>query len=360
MESRHAVLAGGGTGGHVFPAVAVAEELAARGWRVSWLGRSRGLERRIVEGCGVPYHALPARAVIGRSALQKMGAMTTLATSAWRARQLLGHLEADVVLGTGGYVSVPAVLGAKLAGRPALLLEPNAEAGAANRWLSRWVRAAAVGYPEVEAELKCPVRHTGVPVRPEFFEVETELPAGGPLRLLVLGGSQGASRINRLLPEALEAATAHLAEIEVVHQVGEGHAETTRAAYASRRLGSIRVDIRPFLEDVAGQMARAHLVVSRAGAVTLAEICAAGRAALLVPLELAGRHQWKNAQRLRAAGGAEILPEEATPDTCAEILTQLLADRRRLQTMGRAMRRMARPEAAREIVDLMAEVVEAA
>lgn len=325
---------------------------------MSWIGRSQGLERRIVEGCGLPYHALPALPVVGHSPVQKVAALTTLARSALKARRLMDRLEAGVVLGTGGYVSAPAVLGARLAGCPALLLEPNAEAGAANRWLSRWAQAAAVAFPEAESGLRCPVRHTGVPVRRAFFQVELGLPASGPARLLVLGGSQGARRINQLLPDALEALVPRLPDLEVVHQVGERHLEATQAAYATRRLGPVQVEIRPFLEDVVGAMARSHLVVSRAGAVTLAEICAAGRAALLVPLGLAGGHQQRNAQRLLAAGGAEILPEEAAPETCAEILAKLLADRSRLEAMGRALRRLAKPHAAQEIADLVIETGE--
>ncbi|MEE8137354.1 MAG: undecaprenyldiphospho-muramoylpentapeptide beta-N-acetylglucosaminyltransferase [Thermoanaerobaculia bacterium] len=358
--SRHAVLAGGGTGGHVFPALAVADELAARGWRVSWIGRNEGMERRIVEGRGLPYHALPALAVVGRGPIKKAAALATLARSALKARRLMVRLQARVVLGTGGYVSAPTVVGARLARRPALLMEPNVEAGAANRWLSRWARGAAVAFPEAAAGLRCPVRHTGVPVHRGFFQVEPDLPASGPARLLVLGGSQGARQLNQILPLALEAAVPRLPDLEVLHQVGEGHVEETRAAYAARRLGTAQVEIQPFLEDVAAAMGWSHLVVSRAGAVTLAEICAAGRAALLVPLELAGGHQRKNAERLLAAGGAEILWQETTPETFAKVLTKLLADRRRLEAMGRALRRLARPQAAQEIADLLIETAEAA
>ena len=234
------------------------------------------------------------------------------------------------------------------------------EAGTANRWLSRWARGAAVGFPEAAAGLRCPVRHTGVPVRRGFFEGQAGLPASGPTRLLVLGGSQGARRLNQILPQALEVVAPRLSGLEVVHQAGEDHVEETRAAYAVRNLGGVKVEIRAFLDDVATAMARSHLVVSRAGAVTLAEICAASRGALLVPLVLAGGHQRKNAEHLQRVGGAEILAEDAEAATFAETLARLLADRQRLEAMARAVRRLARPQAAREIADLLIETGEAA
>jgi UDP-N-acetylglucosamine--N-acetylmuramyl-(pentapeptide) pyrophosphoryl-undecaprenol N-acetylglucosamine transferase len=359
MRAERVILAGGGTGGHVFPALAVADELLAKGWEVSWIGRCEGLERRLVEGWGLPYEGLPARAVVGRGPLAQARAVTTLASSAWKARRIMERLQARVVLGTGGYVSAPAVVGARLARRPAVLLEPNAEAGAANRWLSRWARAAAVAYPEVEAGLRCPVRHTGVPVRRTFFQVDETLPSSAVTRILVLGGSQGARQLNRILPGALEVLASGQMDLEVVHQVGEGQLDETREAYAARRLGAVRVEFRPFLADVAAAMARSHLVVSRAGAVTLAEICAAGRAALLMPLELAGGHQRKNAEILRRAGGAEIFDaEKDTPETFAKTLQSLLVDRNGLQAMGRTLRRLARPQAAREIAELLIETGE--
>src|SRR3954467_6958517 len=168
----HALLAGGGTGGHVFPALAVAAELRHRGWRVSFAGLAGGLEERLATGQGLPFYPLPARPLLGKGSVAQLRSLTTLSGSVVAAARLLRRLQADVVLGTGGYVSAPAVLGARLAGRPALLLEPNAHAGVANRWLSRFANGAAVGYRQTIGELKCPCWVTGIPVRAAFFTAQ--------------------------------------------------------------------------------------------------------------------------------------------------------------------------------------------
>ena len=226
----HVLLAGGGTGGHVFPALAVGDELRARGWRVSFAGMAGGIEERLAGERGIPFHPLPAQPLVGRGLIGKAGALVTLARSAAAARRLIREIGVDVVLGTGGYVSAPAVIGARRAGRPVLLLEPNGKAGVANRWLSRWATAADAGYRETMADLKCPSRLTGVPVRPAFFDVPEGLPQG-PLRLLVLGGSQGARQINEAMPAAAKLLLARHPELSIVHQAGARNLEAAKAAY---------------------------------------------------------------------------------------------------------------------------------
>ncbi|NIA01520.1 MAG: undecaprenyldiphospho-muramoylpentapeptide beta-N-acetylglucosaminyltransferase [Bacteroidia bacterium] len=361
MASEHALMAGGGSGGHVFPALAVADELRQRGWQVSWMGRSSGMEKELVEARGLPYHGLPAKAVVGRGPFQKLTALGTLGASSWRARQMIHDLQADVVLGTGGYVSVPGVLGAALNRRPIVLLEPNAEAGSANRWLSRWASSAAVALAGVERQLRCPSRVTGVPVRREFFEARDPRPANGALRLLVLGGSQGARQLNQLVPSALCRLGDGANGLEVVHQVGEELLEEAQIAYRQSELGGLQARVVPFLEDVATEMAAADLVISRAGAVTVAEICASGRAALLVPLALAGGHQVANAQRLETSGGAVVLaPEKADAASLARLLEALFDDRQRLRAMGQNLRGLAWPRAAKSVADLLYTALEAA
>ncbi|HKI06501.1 MAG TPA: undecaprenyldiphospho-muramoylpentapeptide beta-N-acetylglucosaminyltransferase [Thermoanaerobaculia bacterium] len=349
----HVLLAGGGTGGHVFPALAVAEELRARGWRVSFTGSTAGLEERLVTERGIPFFPLPARPLVGRGPLGKVQALATLARSAGAASKLVRRLGAHVVLGTGGYVSAPAVIGARLARRPVLLLEPNGKAGVANRWLSRWATAAAVGYRETMADLKCPSFVTGVPVRAAFFAIPPEPPAGAP-RLLVLGGSQGAQQINKAMPETAARLLARFGAIppgiRITHQAGARNLDETRAAYQA--LGISSVEVVPFLDDVAGAMAASHLLVSRAGAITLAEICAAGRASLLVPLAIAQGHQVDNARLLVDAGGAEMIrSDEFSPERLAGQLEALLADGPRLAAMGRSARVLARPRAVADIAD---------
>lgn len=320
-----------------------------------------GMERELVEAHGLPYHGLPARAVVGRGPLQKLTALGTLATSSWRARQVIRDLETHVVLGTGGYVSVPGVLGAALNQRPIVLLEPNAEAGSANRWLSRWAASAAVAFTGIERQLSCPCRVTGVPVRREFFEAPDERRATGALRVLVLGGSQGARQLNELVPAALSRLGTIASDLEVVHQVGRDLFEEAKALYGGSALGELEVRVVPFLHDVAAEMAAADLVISRAGAITVAEICAAGRAALLVPLALAGGHQLSNAHRLESSGGARVLtPEVADEENLARLLAELLRDKDRLHGMGRALRELAWPGAAESVADLLDEAVETA
>jgi UDP-N-acetylglucosamine--N-acetylmuramyl-(pentapeptide) pyrophosphoryl-undecaprenol N-acetylglucosamine transferase len=353
----HVLLAGGGSGGHVFPALAVGDELRARGWRVSFVGVAGGMEERLAGERGVAFHGLPAKPLVGRGPLAKMGALATLTRSALAARALARGIGADVVLGTGGYVSAPAVLGARLARRPVLLLEPNGHAGVANRWLSRFATAAAVGYQETVADLKCRCWVTGVPVRAAFFSVPVELPSLDSPRLLVLGGSQGAKQINAAMPAAAARLAARFPAIRITHQAGARNLEETRAAYARAGVGAPHVEVVPFLDDVAGAMAASHLLVSRAGAITLAEICAAGRASLLVPLAISNGHQVDNARLLAAAGAAEMIPsDELAADRLATRLEELLADADRLAAMGRAARSLARPRAVAEIADHVEEL----
>jgi UDP-N-acetylglucosamine--N-acetylmuramyl-(pentapeptide) pyrophosphoryl-undecaprenol N-acetylglucosamine transferase len=268
----------------------------------------------------------------------------------------------SIVIGTGGYVSAPAVLGARLARRPSLLVEPNAGAGLANRWLSRWASGAAVAYAQTLDQMRCPAWVTGVPVREEFFRVRplstAETPdTEHPRILLVLGGSQGARQLNLSLPPALKQLEEDLPGLRVVHQCGARHLEETREAYEEAGLASAEVEVLPFLEEMAKAMEKADLLVSRAGALTTAEIAAAGRPALLVPLAIAAGHQVDNARVLADAGAARILESaELTPDTLARALADLLADGRRLEAMGRAARGLAQEGSAAQIADRVEEL----
>lgn len=349
---RCALLSGGGSGGHVFPALAIAAELLARGWSVSWVGSEHGLEARLVEQQGIPFHALAARPVVGQGWLARLRAAATLLRSAVGARGIVRRLDARVVVGTGGYASVPAVIGGRLAARPVLLFEPNAVGGAANRWLSVLAREAALAYQSAAADFRCPTHITGIPVRKEFFDVPEPVPGPGPLRLLVLGGSQGARQLNELLPAALALLGKALPDLIVCHQVGERLLDEARLAYDRASLGGIQVELVPFLDDVASAMARSHLVLSRAGAITLAELCAAGRPALLVPLAIAGAHQLSNAQRLAEEGASVVLESaQASAERLSSLLAELLGDPVRLQSMGRSARRLNRRDATARIVD---------
>jgi len=345
----HALLAGGGTGGHVYPALAVAEALRARGWRVSFVGRPDSFEQRIITGRGLPYEPLAAAPMVGRGAAGKLAGLVRLGRSAAAARRLVRRLGADVVIGTGGYVSAPVVLGGHWGGKPTLLLEPNATPGVANRWLSRWADGAAVAWLDGCRGLRCPVWETGVPVRREFFEVRPELPPAPPFHLLVLGGSQGAEQINRLMPRVVATLRARAIDLVVVHQSGPAMVDATSEDYASRDQAA---DVVPYIEDVASAMERAHLVVSRAGAITIAELCAAGRPSLLLPLSIAGGHQTHNARALQAAGGALVFTgENIAAHPVSTALGDLLSEPARLQSMADAARALAHADAAERIAD---------
>ena len=355
----HLLLAGGGSGGHVFPALAVGAELADRGWRVSFAGRPNGMEARLVAATRIPFHPLAARPWVGRGVAGKARALATLAGSAWRARRLVRRWRVNVTLGTGGFASMPAVLGCRLAGRPALLVEPNAEAGTANRLLSRWAQCAVLAFAETAGQLHCRTRLTGVPVRPAFFALPAvrEAAARRP-RLLILGGSQGALQLNREIPGAVARVRGQLPGLRVLHQCGRDHVEATRQTYIEAGLGEEldggegTIEVTPFLDDVAAAMGRCQLIVTRAGAITTAEICAAGRGALFVPLAIAGGHQEVNARALAEGGAAEVvLSAEATSEQLATRLSTLLTDPAALVAMGAAARALGRPDAVHAIAD---------
>ncbi|HEV8239251.1 MAG TPA: undecaprenyldiphospho-muramoylpentapeptide beta-N-acetylglucosaminyltransferase [Thermoanaerobaculia bacterium] len=366
VDGLHVLLAGGGSGGHVFPALAVASALQKRGGRATFVGSPHGFEAKLVPERDIPFHALPAKPVLGRGPLDKARAGVTLLSSAWRARGLAKELRPNAVLGTGGYASAAPVLGARLAGCPVVLLEPNADPGSANRALSRFAEGACVAFREAGARLRCRTWTTGVPVREELFAIAAQLPPGPELRLLVLGGSQGSLQLNELVPAAVgKLALPAGKSLRVVHQCGKAHVEATRAAWqvAGVAVGTDeRVEVLPFVDDVPGALAAAHLVVSRAGAITLAELCAAGRPSILVPLSIAAGHQQSNAEAMQRAGAARVLAgTEATPDRLAAVLSELFAgaDAAQLATLQRmadAARGLARPGAADAIVDRLAEV----
>lgn len=359
-----ALLTGGKSAGHVFPALAVGDELRRRGWRLAYAGQAESMEERLATVRGIEFHRVSARPLVGRGWLERIRALVTTLLSGLSARSLVRRLGASVVVATGGFVSAPAVIGAWLARRAVVLLEPNAEPGAANRLLSRFADLAALGHAAAARGLRCASVVTGVPVRAEFARVAALSAAGGPMRLLVLGGSQGAARLNEALPRAL-AETKLPAGLEVVHQAGAANVDAAAAAYAEHFEESgenrfardgVSVEVVPFVDDVASALASCDLVVSRAGAITLAELCAAGRGAILMPLRLAGGHQQANARALASAGAAVAI-EEDEPARLASTLSELLSAPERLRAMGAAARELGAPSAAADIADLLEKLV---
>lgn len=356
LSGHRVVLTGGGSGGHVFPAVAIGEELRLRGWRVSFIGTAEGLEARIVPERGLDFHPLRARAVLGRGLLQRIRALLVLVGSTFQARRLLADLGTEVVVATGGYVSVPSALAARTRGIPLVLVEPNRRAGLANRWLSRLAAVAATAHGETAADLRCTSRVTGAPVRRAFFEAASATTAEAEkldrvTRVLVLGGSQGALALNLSVPEALAVVAEKLARpIRVLHQAGRGKAEEARALY-EKQDAKLEAEVVEFVDDVPKAMREADCVLSRSGAITLAEIHAAGRPALLFPLPGAGRHQLQNALFSQSAGAAEVVVDPTPSEIVDRLASMLVAGR--LEQMGAAARGLARPRAVREIADMV-------
>lgn len=356
-KRRHALVAGGGTGGHVFPGIALATELGRRRWKVSFAGLSGGFEERLATEAGLPFHGLEARPVVGVSALRKVHSLLTTLRASAAGRQLVDRERIDAVVGLGGYASVPAVLGGRFAGRPILLFEANAAPGVANRWLSRIASEAAIAYESAARSLRCRTTVTGTPVRAEFFNQPVEPPQ--PAAILVLGGSQGARQLNQMVPRALAELGAQVGHFEVLHQCGPDHVESTEADYRVSAPVLAGLEVVPFLDDVAAALGRASLVVSRAGASTLAEICAVGRPSVLVPLALAAAHQADNAKDLVETGAAELLPSGGQAGDLARILTSLL-EPHRLAEMSLAARRLGRADAVERLADRLIDLAEGA
>jgi UDP-N-acetylglucosamine--N-acetylmuramyl-(pentapeptide) pyrophosphoryl-undecaprenol N-acetylglucosamine transferase len=257
-----------------------------------------------------------------------------------------------VVIGVGGYASGPAMMAAILLRTPTLVFEPNAAAGMANRLVGKHVSAAAVNFEKTRRFFRN-ARVTGTPVRPEFFAIEPH-PEGPARRLLVFGASQGARVLNQTLPKIMDQLLERFPALTVVHQTGARHAETTLAAYREAGIGFERLTVTPYLDDMAAQFAAADLILCRSGASSVAEVAAAGRAAVLIPFPYAADdHQVMNAEAFVAAGAAEMIVEaEVTPERLLALLTELLSDDRRRSGMGARARALAHPEAVREIAGM--------
>ncbi|MGD1146506.1 MAG: undecaprenyldiphospho-muramoylpentapeptide beta-N-acetylglucosaminyltransferase [Thermoanaerobaculaceae bacterium] len=345
------VIAGGGTGGHLFPGLAVAAELAGSGARVSWLGARRGLEATRVPEAGIPIRLLAVTGAVARSHAAQAAAALQLVPAVLQAAAFLLRGRAAAVLAVGGYASMPGALAAGMLGLPVILQEQNALPGLTTRFLAPWSVAVACGF---EAALSTfpslPARWTGNPVRGEFFAVPS--PPLEPLSVLVLGGSQGSAFLNARVPEAFAELSRSGKAPRIVHQAGSSRSYEVEQRYAS--LG-VAAEVVPFLERPADALAASALVVARAGALTVTELAAARRAALLVPFAAAAHgHQLANAAAFASTGAAEILEErDATPDRLAAVLGRLLAAPERLVERGLAGARLARPDAARAVVDLL-------
>lgn len=353
MSRPIAFIMAGGTGGHVFPALATARVLRRRGFDIVWLGTRRGIEARLVPAEGIPVEWLAVSGLRGKGAATLLAAPFRLVRAIWQAVAALRRHRPAVVLGAGGFASGPGGLAAWLLRRPLVVHEQNAIAGLTNRVLARLADRVLEGFPgsfgpRVRAE------RVGNPVRPEIAAVaapERRYAAReGRARLLVFGGSQGAARLNAVVPAAIAELPGRLRP-DVLHQTGNSGVEETAAAYRSRGL---EADVRAFVDDMAGAYGWADLAVCRAGALTVAELAAAGVPAILVPFPAAvDDHQTHNAEFAVAAGSAVLMPEgELTPLSLAAKLRELIeAGRPRLLAMAQAARRSAITDADERLAD---------
>jgi len=356
------VIAGGGTGGHLYPGIAVARELVRRQptAQVSFAGTARGIESRVVPREGFSLDVIRSGGLKGKSAVERARGLALLPLSAIDAWRLLSRRRPHLVIGVGGYSSGPVVLAAVLRSIPTMLLEQNAEPGLTNRWLGRVVDAAAVSFESTTAFFGAKAFVSGNPVRAEFFSEVQEVHGvprdAGLVKVLVFGGSQGAHAINVAMVEAAAELAAGRPHLHLTHQTGERDVEMVRVAY---RAAGLEGEVEPFLYDMGARLRQADFAVCRAGATTLAELTAAGKPALLVPLPTAtDDHQRRNAEALQAAGAADVLLQPSM--TGAELARQILAlagDSSRRARMARASRVLARPDAARVIVDRALELL---
>ena len=350
------LIAGGGTGGHIIPALAVARELVARhGAEVHFVGTERGLETRLVPQAGFPLHLIRVGPLKNVSLMTRLRTALDIPVSLHACRRLIRTLQPGVVLGIGGYASGPGTAAALLMRVPVMAFEPNAMPGLANRLVGKRVAAAAVNFPAA-AEFFRNAEVTGIPVRPEFFSVPA---AAGPAHLLVFGGSQGARLFNNTLPRVAPGLLKAIPELTILHQCGARWAEPTQAAYMQSGADPARWQVSPFLDDMPARFGKAWLVMARSGASTVAELAASGKPSLLVPFAAAADdHQKRNAEEMVRAGASVMLTEAdlAGPEKLLAELTALLADPLRLAGMSAAAKTQAHPGAACRIADRLAEL----
>lgn len=350
--SRTILIMAGGTGGHIFPGLAVAEQMRGAGWKVVWMGNRGGMEERLVPPHGYPAAWIRARAARGKGLLAKLLLPANMLFSFWESARHIRRVRPDVVLGLGGYVAFPGGMMASLLNRPLALHEQNAIAGLANRVLASVADKAMVAFPEA---LKGG-EWTGNPVRSAIADIappEARFAGrSGPLRILVVGGSLGAQALNETLPKALALLDG---AAKVVHQSGEKHLDALKNHY---RDAGVQGELVPFIDDMAKRYAEADLIICRAGAVTVAELSAGGMASVLVPFPHAvDDHQTANARFLSDRGAAVLVPQrELNPEMLAKLIRSL--DRAKLLEMAMKARSLGKPDAARVVAQRCMQLAE--
>lgn len=358
-DLRPVMILAGGTGGHIFPGLAVAKALSERNVPVLWLGAEGGMETRLVPQHGIAIDTIAVRGMRGKGVATLVATPFRLIGAVRAALQTLRERQPRAVISFGGYAAGPGGLAAKLAGIPLIVHEQNRAPGLTNRVLARFARQVLTGFPDTFPNLREDV--VGNPVRAEIAAVAApeQRFAGrtGPLRVLVLGGSQGARALNASVPEAIAGLRGRF-ECEVRHQCGEKLREEAERAYAE---AGVPASVEPFIADMASAYAWADIVVCRAGALTLAELCAAGVGSVLVPFPQAvDDHQTKNAQYLVDRGAAQLVPQGTAGDLAQRLSAtlEILGERGALLQMAQAARAIAKPDAARRVAQLVLEQVE--
>jgi UDP-N-acetylglucosamine--N-acetylmuramyl-(pentapeptide) pyrophosphoryl-undecaprenol N-acetylglucosamine transferase len=357
------LIAGGGTGGHLYPGIALAREIKRRDVEttVTFVGTATGVEARVVPREGFPLQLIRVAGLKGKRGLERVKGFALLPLAAIDAWQIVSRYRPDVVVGVGGFASGPVIMLAALRGYPTMLLEQNALPGITNRLLARVVRAAALTFDEALRFFPGTGFVAGNPVRPEFFRQDTQeaddrdTSPPHAARVLIFGGSQGAHAINVAMVAAAPWLAAAGTGLAITHQTGERDVELVRNAY---RTAGLEARVESFLFQMDREMTTADIVVARAGATTLSELAAARRPAILVPLPTAtDDHQRKNAEVIARAGGAEVIDERLlTGEHLAERIVALAADPARRRRMTEAMQKFARPDAAARIADRVWEL----
>jgi len=357
------LIAGGGTGGHLFPGLALAEEIVCRdqGHEVLFVGTGRGVEARHVPRSGFELRLISVGALKGRGIWGWITGLLRMPRAVWQSRRIIKRFSPDVVVGVGGYSSGPTLLAAWLRRLPTMILEQNALPGMTNRWLGKIVRAVVTAFPEAEKFFAAGKVHLlGNPVRRALAE---NLTSGEQERtgkhLLVFGGSQGARALNQIVPQAAALLMRRFADLQIVHQTGEREQKQVERLYAELGLSA---SVLPFIDDMASAYRLADLVVCRAGATTLAELSLSRMPAVLIPFPYAAdNHQEVNAGALVEAGAAIMIRQsELTAESLADRLSSILDDPERLARMAKASAAAGRPTAAREICDLCLELARGA
>jgi UDP-N-acetylglucosamine--N-acetylmuramyl-(pentapeptide) pyrophosphoryl-undecaprenol N-acetylglucosamine transferase len=346
------IIAGGGTGGHIIPGLAIARALQAKySADILFIGTARGLETKLIPSAGFELKLVKVGALKGVSVAKRARTMFDLPRAIWAAGRMIREFQADVVIGVGGYASGPAMIAAILRGVPTLAFEMNAVPGLANRIVARFVSASAVHFEDTKKYFRN-ATVTGVPVRQQFFIAAEKHERERPM-ILVTGGSQGAKALNKAFREAAPELLKRVPGLRIVHQTGERDLADTKTAYEQ---AGIEANVSAFITDMPAAFAQADLLMCRAGASTVAEVAAAGKPAIFVPFPFAtDDHQKRNAEALTAKGAALLIAEsELTPERIANEVSSIITNPQRLKEMSLAANALSHPQASEEIAEIVA------